>query len=100
MTKFYRCVRQSNILKLICYIFETYFLICCSGLPGKYIDQGIAKPIIENMFTPVSMFTQVSLQDMADKEKGQQHNTKKGELFISNRFFTMNNYFIFFHLIE
>lgn len=50
-----------------------------SGLPGEYIDQGIVKSTEENKFTPVSMFTQVSLQDMVDKERCRQKIVKKGK---------------------
>lgn len=64
--------KKLNYLNLLIYFF--------SGIPGELIDQGIAKPIKENTFTPVSMFTTVSLQDMVDNEKGRQKHIKKGKL--------------------
>lgn len=52
---------------------------CFRGLPGEYIDQGIAKQVVESKFASVSIFTEASLQDMVDNEKGRKKTVKKGK---------------------
>ncbi|KAG5889573.1 hypothetical protein JTB14_018557 [Gonioctena quinquepunctata] len=47
------------------------------GLPGEFVDQGIFKPVVEQSFTPVSAFTEVSLNDMIDHEKGRDKASKR-----------------------
>ncbi|XP_018572892.1 RNA polymerase II subunit B1 CTD phosphatase Rpap2 [Anoplophora glabripennis] len=42
------------------------------GLPGECIDQGIVKALVEPAFASISMFTEVSLRDIVDKEKGKE----------------------------
>ncbi|XP_072396260.1 RNA polymerase II subunit B1 CTD phosphatase Rpap2 isoform X1 [Diabrotica undecimpunctata] len=53
------------------------------GLPGEYIDQGISKPIVEPLFTSVGSFTNVSLEDMINKEKGTSREQNKGKPTVS-----------------
>lgn len=43
---------------------------------------------MESKFTPVSMFTEVSLQDMVENEKGQHKHVKKGK--VKNQIYNIN----------
>ncbi|XP_028136309.1 RNA polymerase II subunit B1 CTD phosphatase Rpap2 [Diabrotica virgifera virgifera] len=49
------------------------------GLPGELIDQGISKPVVEPLFTSVGSFTNVSLEDMINKEKGSNRDQNKAK---------------------
>ncbi|KAJ8924689.1 hypothetical protein NQ315_000840 [Exocentrus adspersus] len=49
------------------------------GLPGKFVNQGIVNPVAVPSFTPVSMFTEASLENIADTEKGKEKLLNKGK---------------------
>nr|XP_023012490.1 RNA polymerase II subunit B1 CTD phosphatase Rpap2 [Leptinotarsa decemlineata] len=47
------------------------------GLPGEFVDQGMARPVVDSSFMPISSFAEVSLKDMQDREIGRDKSNKK-----------------------
>ncbi|RZC39722.1 RNA polymerase II subunit B1 CTD phosphatase Rpap2, partial [Asbolus verrucosus] len=38
------------------------------GLPGEVVDQGVTKPVVESLFTSISVFTEMSLDEAEEYE--------------------------------